>query len=145
MCHTGLKGWCPYGSDTEELATEDGIMLSANTCITMHFHVREELCTSYYNCLIISSHSCSAVARIKSLEEEVKRNQQMALKYRDMYEQAQYDELSSPRDAHSLNTYMGQLSNRSSNRLKPAPLDTQSFIGPATSVNDVVRKNEVRG
>ena len=80
----------------------------------------------------------SANLKVKGLEDELRKSQQTALRYRELYEDSQRQ---SEAD-HASTDRQGQRS-KSAPKLKPAPLKEQSFIGPNTNVNDVVRKNEV--
>ncbi|KAL8588495.1 hypothetical protein ACOMHN_022282 [Nucella lapillus] len=83
--------------------------------------------------------------KIKDLEDELRKSQQMALHYRDLYEggQRQSEEdnaAKSPASGHQDSGHHAKTA--PAPKLKPAPLREQSFVGPNTNVNDIVRKNE---
>ena len=75
----------------------------------------------------------SANLKVKGLEDELRKSQQTALRYRELYEDSQRQ---SEAD-HASTDRQGQRS-KSAPKLKPAPLKEQSFIGPNTNVNDAV-------
>lgn len=82
--------------------------------------------------------------KIKGLEEELHRSQQTAVKYRELYESGKHDGHNSSENDGATSTKRSNSPARSKStpKIKPAPLDQQSFIGPNTNVNDLVRKNE---
>lgn len=83
----------------------------------------------------------SANLKIEGLEKELRKSQQMALRYRNMYEESQHDSQTSTKPKASTGSPDKQ-SKSSKPTVKSAPLPEQSFISPKTNVNDVVRKNE---
>ncbi|XP_076447538.1 uncharacterized protein LOC143284597 [Babylonia areolata] len=84
--------------------------------------------------------------KIKALEDELRKSQQMALHYREMYEDGQRrseTENAAKSQRASTKEHQGLRAKTAPvPKPKPAPLKEQSFVGPNTNVNDVVRKNE---
>ncbi|KAK7478568.1 hypothetical protein BaRGS_00030167 [Batillaria attramentaria] len=107
-------------------------------------HARNESYSGSDTLRVVHALECkvrSADLKIKALQDELHKSQQMALKYRELYENSQRESEGSANLNTSANS-QGRGNKSARPAPKPAPLPEQSFVGPATNINDVVRKNE---
>ncbi|KAK7102845.1 spindle assembly abnormal protein 6 homolog [Littorina saxatilis] len=116
-------------------------MLDARYAMTQSFSGSETLRAAH----ALEAKLRGANLKVKGLEDELRKSQQMSLRYRELYEDSQRqneaenasrDRQRRSKSAPKHNDVMRAITP------KPAPLKEQSFIGPNTNVNDVVRKNE---